>query len=164
MRHVGSAKKAVVAVMAIVGASFVGVGSASADEVVARETVYVGPSRPLLWSGIFTAGVPYAASVVVGAESSNTADRALFIPIAGPWVDLSQRGGCPVSTSSCNGETLNKVLLVGDGIFQGIGALTIVSAFLFPRRGPYGHASNRDFHISPLSLRSGGGLLAVGTF
>jgi hypothetical protein len=105
------------------------------------------------------------ASAVVAGESDYNPDRALFIPIAGPWVDLSQRGGCPISFSTCNNETLNKVLLVGDGVIQGIGALTIIAAFLVPER-PYRRrwGSNNELTISPLTLRGGGGLAAVGTF
>jgi hypothetical protein len=151
---------------AVVGGVALSAPVAHADEVVARETVYVGPSRALLWSGVFTAGVPYVASAVVGSESGYTPDRALFIPFAGPWVDLSQRSGCPVSSTNCNGETVNKVLLVGDGIFQGIGAITIISAFLFPERGVMRarRSATHEVHFSPLTLRSGGGLMAVGAF
>src|SRR5580658_9317570 len=135
MRWTKLGMSAAFSISAAVGATVVGTSTARADEVVVRESVYGGPNRTLFWSGVFTAGVPYVASTIVGAESDYSPDRALFIPIAGPWVDLAQRGGCPISSASCNTETLNKVFLVGDGILQGIGAITIVSAFLFPERG-----------------------------
>src|SRR5580658_3312246 len=167
MRWTKLGMSAAFSISAAVGATVVGASAAQADEVVVRESVYGGPNRTLLWSGVFTAGVPYVASTIVGAESSYSPDRALFIPIAGPWVDLAQRGGCPIATSSCDTETFDKVMLVGDGIFQGIGAVTIISSFLFPERDAvrgrrrYGE---RELHFAPLWLRSGGGLTASGTF
>jgi hypothetical protein len=151
--------------LGVLGGALIVSSPARADEVVTRETIYVGPNRALLWSGVVTVGIPYVASAVVGGESAYAPDRALFIPIAGPWVDLSQRSGCPVSASSCNTETLNKVLLVGDGLFQGIGALTILSAFLFPERGGVrARVARPELHVTPISLYAGGGLAAFGTF
>jgi hypothetical protein len=140
--------------------------STRADEVVTRETVYLGPNRGLLWSGIVAGGGPYLASVIVAGESSNTSDHALFIPVAGPWVDLSQRGGCPVSQSSCNTETLNKVLLVGDGVLQAVGTIAILAAFLSPERDSLRHrvATTPTLHITPTAGPTGSGLAVLGTF
>jgi hypothetical protein len=166
MRRTKSGLKATLTLAAVVGGLAFVSPPARADEVVARETIYAGPNRALLWTGVFTAGVPYVASAVVGAESGYTPDRSIFIPFAGPWVDLAQRSGCPIAAASCNGETADKVLLVADGIFQGIGAITIVSAFLFPERSAWRarRAAAREIHFSPLTLRQGGGLTAFGTF
>lgn len=167
MRWTKLGMSAALSIGAAVGTTVVGTPAAHADEVVVRESVYAGPNRTLFWSGVFTAGVPYVASTIVGAESSYSPDRALFIPIAGPWLDLAQRGGCPLAVSSCDTETFNKVMLVGDGIFQGIGAVSIISSFLFPERdgvrGRHRYGKN-DLHVAPLWLRSGGGLTASGTF
>jgi hypothetical protein len=167
MRSFKMGLKAVLSVIAVGGTTIVGAPAAKADEVVTQERVYLGPNRELLWSGIFTTGVPYVASTIVASESNYSPDRSLFIPIVGPWVDLAQRGGCPVATTSCDTETFNKVMLVGDGIFQDIGALTIISSFLFPERDAARtrrRAAERELHFAPLWLRSGGGLTASGTF
>jgi hypothetical protein len=163
MRRTRTWLQATLTLSAVVGGLAFAAVPAHADEVVVRETIYAGPNRALLWSGVFTAGVPYLASAVVASESGYTPDRSLFIPFAGPWVDLAQRSGCPIAAASCNGETADKVLLVGDGIFQGIGAITIISAFLFPERHAR-RAATREIHFSPLTLRQGGGLTAFGTF
>jgi hypothetical protein len=135
-----------------------------ADEVVYSDTVYVGPNRALLWSGIVTLGVPYTASVFVAAESSRSGDKALYIPIAGPWVDLVQRSGCPVALTTCNSETLNKVLLVGDGVFQAVGTIAILSSFFVRHQRGRGRASGRELHLAPMSVRTGSGLAVLGTF
>jgi hypothetical protein len=162
-----NALKVALSVGVVAAAMIAGSSAAHADEYVAKETVYEGPNRALLWSGVFTAGVPYVASAIVGAESGYTPDRSLFIPIAGPWVDLAQRSGCPVAAATCNTETLNKVLLVGDGIFQGIGALTTVYGFLSPERHEVvttSEALKPTIHVAPANVASGYGLAAVGSF
>jgi hypothetical protein len=66
------------------------------------------------------------------------------------------------------------VLIVVDGIFQGIGALNIVGAFLFPekRTVTVSLSAPRETRVSSLSLHvlpaqvgaSAYGLAAVGTF
>src|SRR5687768_7526558 len=83
---------------------------------------YAGPNRTLLRSGAWTLGLSYVPALVVGIESDLPADRYLLVPVAGPWLDLGNRGDC----DGCDRETLNKVLLVTDGVFQGLGSLQII--------------------------------------
>jgi hypothetical protein len=77
-------------------------------------------------SGLIAAGVPYIGSVVVAASSRHAGDQDLWIPVVGPYVDVGNRGGCPAN-SDCGTETVNKALLVIDGVIQSIGALEILS-------------------------------------
>jgi hypothetical protein len=142
-------------------------GSTSA-KAQSRETVSTtGPNRSLLHSGIFVLGVPYVTSVIVATGSSHSGDDNLYIPVAGPWMDLANRGHCGgFGEATCDNETTNKVLLVVDGIFQGIGALDIVGAFVFPE--------TRTVSVSSLPPRvvvapaywgkSGYGVSALATF
>src|SRR5260370_1021815 len=67
-------------------------------------TQATGPSFAMVGSGIGILALSYLPVVVVGATSGLDADRNLFVPIAGPWIDLTQRPGCPAS-GSCNTET-----------------------------------------------------------
>jgi hypothetical protein len=122
----------------IVVASTVVPAVASAQEappppapVTTQETTSqaTGPSMAMVESGIVIFGLSYIPAVIVGASSGLNADRTLFVPIAGPWIDLTQRPGC-APASSCNAENTAKVALVIDGIFQGIGALTVLGGFL----------------------------------
>lgn len=60
-------------------------------------------------------------------------------------------------------------LLIVDGIFQGVGALDIVGAFLFPvtttvtaARRPTPTVAR--FHVGPASVGTGYGVAAVGAF
>ena len=60
-----------------------------------RETVSTtGPNRALLHSGVFMLGVPYVASIIVAAGSDHPGDSNLYLPVAGPWMDLGSRGSC----------------------------------------------------------------------
>jgi hypothetical protein len=133
----------------------------------ARETVVTGgPNSALLGSGLFAFGVPYVASVIVAASSDNSADHNLYIPVVGPWMDFANRGSCGgLAQPACDTETANKVLLAADGIFQGIGALEIVGAFLMPETHTVTVASEPRVIVGPSSIgRSGYGLAAIGTF
>jgi hypothetical protein len=126
-----------------------------------------GPNAYLLRSGLFTLGLSYAPALVVAIESDRDADDHLYIPVVGPWLDLANRGDCQ---GDCDGETVNKVLLVTDGIFQGLGALQIVAALVFPdTRGGVtvvGGKPGSDVTMSLLPARFAGGqgLMAVGEF
>jgi hypothetical protein len=110
----------------------------------------------------------YVASVVVGASSGNPNDHHLYVPLAGPWMDLGSRGGCPAN-SSCDGETTNKILLGADGVFQALGALQIIGAFLMPETRSvqtiHSTALNADVTFTPARLGyQGYGLAALATF
>jgi hypothetical protein len=147
---------------------------AHAQEVVVEHRtadVQVSQTRPnsaMLSSGIVGVAVPYLASVVVGAESNHPGDRNLFVPVAGPWMDFGDRH-CQVG-ATCNHEGLYKGLLIADGLFQGLGALEIVGAFLFPERVTVTSARRSTplrtagVHFTPTSVGGGYGLAAVGAF
>jgi len=126
-----------------------------------------GPSMEMVGSGIGTFALSYLPAVVVGATSSLGADRTLFVPLAGPWMDLTQRPRCgPVV--SCNAEDTDKVLLITDGVFQAIGALTIVGGFLttvHETKTVRAADLRPTLHLGTGSVGGKGyGLLAFGTF
>ena len=162
-------------VLALMGPS----RTASADDApVARpytateQSETMGPNRALLHTGIWTFVLSYVPAVVVAVESSRNGDKNLYVPIAGPWMDLAARSDC-APNASCNNETVNKVLIVVDGVFQGIAALNFVGAFLFYDRRTVTVSSVESREIPPsLSLRvspaqvgrGAYGLMALGTF
>jgi hypothetical protein len=130
-------------------------------------TYSTGPSMEMVGSGIGTFALSYLPAVVVGATSDLDADRTLFVPLAGPWLDLTQRPKCgPIV--SCNTEDTDKVLLVTDGVFQAIGAISIVGGFLTTTRETrtVRAADMRPtLRISPASVGGKGyGLMALGSF
>jgi hypothetical protein len=129
---------------------------------------YTGPDRGLLHSGIWTLGLSYVPALVVGIESTLPEDRYLFAPVAGPWIDFAKRD-CP----TCNHEQLNKVLLVTDGIIQGVGALEIVGSFFFVEHTTVSRTASDDsdepksdfqLHVVPTRVAGAYGLAAIGKF
>ncbi len=119
----------------------------------------------LISSGLVTFGLGYGAAVVVAATSKHQGDDRLYVPLLGPWLDLGDRGSCSVEMRSCDHETTNKVLLVGDGLVQGAGALTLLVGLLTPPHPAYASKDSPKYQIAPVSLGRGKpGLMAFGTF
>ena len=106
--------------------------SRSSLPVRTERTETSGPNRQLLRAGAWTLGVSYVPALVVAIKSERRGDDYLYYPVVGPWMDLANRGDC--ATCSRDHETLNQGLLIADGVFQGVGALQIVGAFLMPER------------------------------
>jgi hypothetical protein len=137
------------------------------SETTQEQTI---PSRMILGSGIFTFGVSYGAGVVVAATSSRPEDHHLYVPLAGPWIDLGDRGACGGLTGrSCDTETTYKVLLAVDGVFQALGALAIIDAFLTPEthtvtRTASAAQDKPRVRVAPGGIGTGYGMVAVGSF
>ena len=89
------------------------------------------PNRDLIASGVFTLGVPYLISVFGALASERSGDAYLYVPVAGPWIDWIERGGCEAN-ASCGNETAYRVALIADGLLQTAGALEIIGGFAFP--------------------------------
>ena len=147
-------------------ASVLYVSAANAQHRTNETVVSTGPNSSMLGSGLFSFGVPYIASVVVASTSDHPGDNNLYIPVVGPWMDFANRGDCgALGQRSCDHETAYKVLLAVDGVFQGIGALEIVGAFLSPETRTVSVATKPRFTVGPSSVgRAGYGVAAVGTF
>jgi len=155
----------IASVLAACGAliSFSGVASAESDVVTEKG----GPSRAMLVSGLGTFGISYGVADVVGLTSDLDADHRMVVPIAGPWLALSGRGDCgPGTPRSCDARTTNEVLIVADGVFQGLGALLVVEAFLNPETVTTRRASAPPprIQVAPTFGSNGYGLAAFGNF
>jgi hypothetical protein len=133
---------------------------ALSSTALARPETVTTPNRALLHSGVVTLAASYVPAFIVGVESPRPVDRNLFVPVAGPWIDLANRG-----CGGCSSDRLNKVLLVTDGVFQGIGALNIVGAFLFPEVRVVAFGQSTKVAFTPSRFPGGGyGLGASGKF
>jgi hypothetical protein len=133
-----------------------GIITFSPSSARAQETrVYPVPSNVVTGGTAFLAG--YVPSFIVAATSNRSGDKSLYVPVAGPWIDLFSRGGC--GEISCGTEALYKSLLVVDGLVQGAG---IVTALLPNQVDILRIGSTR---ISPSRIGYGGyGLTAAGHF
>jgi hypothetical protein len=138
--------------------------SAQAQHAVER-VQSTGPHTLMFRSGVVTLAASYVPVVVVAGFSDVPADQRLYIPVAGPWMDFAERD-CP----TCRHETLNKVLLVTDGIFQGLGALDIVGSFFVIEERTYvartttPSPAGAPVRLGIRPIGGGYGMAAVGRF
>jgi hypothetical protein len=126
------------------------------------------PNLVMIGGGIITLGVSYGIAAIAGATSSRRGDGRLFVPVLGPWLDFADRGGCGTGSTTCDLERGNKIGLVVDGVFQGIGVLAIVGGFVF--RGKREGTTSAVVTASTLQFvpvqyaRGGMGFAAIGSF
>lgn len=128
-----------------------------------------GTSSKLLLSGFVTFGLSYIPSVMSANTSGVAVDRQLYVPVAGPWIDLATRPNCGPGSMSCNAETVNQALLIADGFFQGLAVIQVLAGL-----AALGHdamtaeAAANDkpaVRVSPAQVgREAYGLAAMGQF
>jgi hypothetical protein len=148
------------------------VAQSAVQPAAAEHADYVWPNNALLSEGFFAFLGAYVPSVIVAVVNDNSYDKRLYIPIAGPWVDLASRPGCGgIGQSTCGSETGYKALLIVAGAVQALGALAIVAGLALPERRitpPPAKAEKPTVHVQPAELglagRGGYGLAAFGTF
>jgi len=117
------------------------------------------PSDVLALTGFALLGLAYGDSVGVAIFSGRPADKRLFIPVAGPWLDLAER-----DCSGCSAEWLARSLLVLDGVTQGLGVGLLVASLFVPdppRHRDVGHGRVR---IAPLVGRGTVGITGAASF
>jgi|HubBroStandDraft_1064217.scaffolds.fasta_scaffold342221_1 hypothetical protein len=135
--------------------------------VAETTTPHVGPSWAVVATGALIFTATYVPMVAIGAGSGQSVDRRLYIPVAGPWIDLAERRLCVAGNLDCRLEIANKFLLATDGIFQGIGVLTALAGFIVTERAPVVTTARADgpaVQISPALGPGEAGVAALGTF
>lgn len=120
------------------------------------------PNRPLLTAGAAVLAASYIPPVLVAATSDREADKYLFIPVAGPWINLAERGGC--GPNPCEVEAAYKGLIITAGLAHLVGTGLVVSSFLVPEERTPRAAKTKPVIVPAQVGRSGAGLAVVGTF
>lgn len=137
----------------------------SNEPTVTPDTVTTSPvNRPLLIAGGAIIVASYVPAIVVAASSGRKEDEFLYIPVAGPWLDLANRD---CARTPCNDETLNKTLLIGGGILHAVGTAFVVTSLFLPETkkvASSAHASSFTWNVAPFQTRGGSGFSAFGTF
>jgi hypothetical protein len=128
-------------------------------------TTELRPNRPLLVTGAAVFAAPYVAGVVVAAQSNLEEDHRLYIPVAGPWLDLGQRP-CSFGSDCSTGDNVASVLLIGSGVAQGLGVIMAVASFGIPETRTTQSLASKKAHVAvtPVSFKGGGGIGATGVF
>lgn len=121
------------------------------------------PNRPLLITGLVLLGGSYGASVIVAATSDRTAGENLYYPVVGPWMALD-KWDC--DGTPCKNEEVSKGLLIGDGIVQGVGALSILLSLVIPEKTTrrWYLIGNDSLTLAPRVGRAMTGIGMVGRF
>ena len=132
--------------------------AAAQDEQPVPEKRYT-PNRPLLVAGVATFLGAYGTGVVVAAESKLDADKRLYIPVAGMWLDVANRP----CTSCTTGDTVATISFVAGGVAQVAGLALVGASFVFPEKERKIRRSS-SLEVIPLSLAGGAGVGAIGTF
>jgi len=120
-----------------------------------RETITEkgGPSTGMLASGAVIFGVSYGTAAIAGAASDTADDHELYLPFAGPWMALNNHDGAG-----------SKVFLVTDGVFQALGGVLVINAFLNPQERTVTRTHTAEVHVAPAVSPEFLGLAAEGRF
>lgn len=121
------------------------------------------PNTPLLVTGLVLLGGSYGASVAGAALSDTESDDKLYYPVVGPWMALRDRD---CSVDPCSRKTLDTTLLVGSGVLQGVGALSVLMSLVIPRTTTHSWylIGDSDVQVAPLLGYGEVGATAVGRF
>ncbi len=141
-----------------------GAGEAPVTETT---TPRVGPDVAIFSAGALLFAVGYVPAVAVGAGSGLAVDQRLYIPVAGPFIDLAERRECVAGNLDCNFEIVNKFLLATDGIIQSIGMLTALAGLVMTTEAPVvttASGGSKGVTILPVVAQGQAGLVAEGRF
>ena len=101
--------------------------------------------RGLVIAGPIVFGVPYVLSMSVAASSRYSADRWLYAPVVGPFIDLAQRGddctrntvvtgpGMTSTYETCTEDSSTRFFLMFDGLMQTAGATMFILGLALPQ-------------------------------
>ncbi|HEY8078821.1 MAG TPA: hypothetical protein VIF62_32035 [Labilithrix sp.] len=134
------------------------------QEMYAEKSTTHYPNKTLLSTGVGLFVLSYAPSAIAGAVSPRDEDKNLFIPLVGPWMDLSQR-----NAPSGRSEDVAKGMIITSGIVQGAGVLLGLGSLVIPESTTTTEksqvAQNKpEVHVLPVSFGAGAGVGAVGRF
>jgi hypothetical protein len=123
------------------------------------------PNTGLIASGLLMFGLSYGTSVVVGAVSDHPGDQALYVPVAGPWMDLGMRANDCRGGDCYASEVGNRVLLVTNGLLQLGGVIQVLGGFLLPQvRTVTRTAEVPGVRVTPTVSAASVGIQASGSF
>jgi hypothetical protein len=121
------------------------------------------PNGGLLATGVVVLGASYGASAIGAARSDSETDDKLYYPVVGPWMALHDRD---CSADPCSRKTLDTTLLIGSGVLQGVGALSIVMSLFVPTKTTHSWylIGNDDLNVTPVGSSGELGAVAIGRF
>ncbi len=120
------------------------------------------PNVPMLASGAAILAASYTPALLVAMNSERRGDDRLYIPVAGPWLNLAERGGC--APNSCETEALYKAGIVAMGVAHLVGTGLVIGSFIAPETRTVTRQTAKAV-VAPTTMgRGGAGLSVVGRF
>ena len=118
------------------------------------------PNTPMLITGGALLVGTYATTAAVSGANGSVADRDLYLPVVGPWINIADR------SSTRENNTRDTILIAGSGVLQGVGVAMLITSFFVPERVPAARisAGNLKMQVAPTASAGGGGVGAFGTF
>src|SRR5688572_10801458 len=102
-------------------------GTARAQEAD-RPMEEIRPNPGLLTSGAIVLAASYAPAVLVASTSEHEGDDYLYIPVAGPFLNLATRGCEPGESVNCGSTTLETAALITMGAAHIIGTGQVIAS------------------------------------
>lgn len=131
-----------------------------------RESVTVyerhRPHKALFITGASIFLTTYALTASFAAAGERAADRDLFVPGAGPFMNLANRN----CSRGCITDTRDTALLITSGVLQNIGAVLMITSAFIPNKVPAARitAGSVNMQVAPTAGAGSAGLGALGTF
>ena len=118
------------------------------------------PNRPMLITGGALLIGTYVTTAALAGVNGPVADRDLYLPVVGPWINLADR------SSDRQNNTRDTVLIAGSGVLQGVGAAMLITSFFVPESVPTARisAGNVKMQVTPTASYGAAGVGAIGTF
>jgi hypothetical protein len=120
-------------------------------------------------AGVLIFAISYLPATMFAQSSTAHIDELLYVPLAGPWLDLARRPMC--AGNACNTEFGNRALLVTDGMLQDFGFLLTLAGLLSNEAAASVQTAKvvetpaRKVRVSPAQFGAGGyGIAAFGKF
>lgn len=88
------------------------------------------PNGPLLSASLLVLIGTYTGSAIAASVSNNDADKQLYYPVAGPWLDLHRRH---CADNVCSNGNAAHLLVVGSGVLQGVAAFGTLLSLVIPQ-------------------------------
>jgi len=142
---------------------------ALAEPGLESDVEYDSLNTPVFTTGAVVFGAAYGASAFISTDDGAGMSK-LAIPLAGPWLALGDRPGCPagsdVSDRACSHQTTTKILLITDGILQATGMVGMIDGILEPSSHRVRHALAQDtsLHVRPTVVSAEAPSAGVGVF
>jgi hypothetical protein len=136
------------------------------SDKVEHAVEFLRPNPVLFGTGLLTIVGSYTPAFVVASTSRHSGDRFLYVPAAGPWLDLASRGCAPGQTRRCGATTLETAGLVTLGVTHLIGVGQIIASMVVPEtRLVTVRLGTAKVAVTPTMLGYGGyGVSASGSF